>query len=278
MKNQLALFCLVVISFIAARAHAESLGEIVSVTDEGIISFYIGDIRDIKPDEELRIVDSVGQSNVFIKVRSAIPPYAEAEVSRVQITPFGFIEQIHPGQIVKVAVENKNLKSFGFMGGASFAPTSGNFGGTNYFVGLSVAGFFTQDYFWSLRLQADSLGNDGFGTEKRRSAYMFGAGYSRNQFNAFAHLGIVDTMTINDNQTHESYDPFTGTTTVSGVQHGDDFGYQLSASYSYFLKRVSRNDKFGWSLAPIVSYTDVFKSTPYKGYFSVGLEIAGWFD
>ncbi|MCO5144039.1 MAG: hypothetical protein M9962_13195 [Oligoflexia bacterium] len=147
-------------------------------------------------------------------------------------------------------------------------------------MGLSMLGYFQENWLWHINLQAESLGKDSSGTEMRRGIYMFGSGYEWKNFILVGSIGLVDTMTIVKGQSSPTYiDPYTGVAYgPNGTKHNTKMGYMLLLSHRFYLSRISRNKKIGWSLSPRISYTDQFATSPYKGVLSYGLAVDFWMD
>lgn len=265
--------------FLTSTALAAETGEITEVSRDGVIRFFLGDVV-VLTGERLRVLDSHGQSDRFVEVTKVDPPYAEAKFDSMVIHPYETFEPLKPGQRVKLTVEQTDLKAGSFFVGANTAPHTGAFGGTNWFLGISVRGYLAKHCLWQVNLQADSFGKDAAGTEVRRSSYLVGAGYEWMSFDLFAHIGLIDTMTIVKNTgAVPSVDPFTGVNYgANTTTHETKAGFMLELARPFMLSPVSRTSKIGWSVSPRVSYGNTFSRSPYHGIFSYGAGVDLWFD
>jgi hypothetical protein len=253
-------------------------GEIISVSREGMIRFYTGEVSDLQIGEELRVASQGGDSNIYLIVRKIDPFYAEGEITQLQIGQSGFFRPIQAGQLVKLHVAESKLKQFSFFVGGNASRRVGEFGGSHYFLGLAIAGPLKDSYYWSLRVQADSLGLDADHIEKRRAAYMLGLGYrlpvQGRPLSLAAHLGMIDTMTITPEASQTHVDPYTGASyPAKGVSHSNDLAYMISASYQIDLTKVNRNRRVGFSVSPVLTYADTIRTTAYPSYVSYGVAL-----
>lgn len=255
------------------EASAARLGEIESYDEKSrYVRFFIGDMK-IEKGEELKIKNSLGRRDVTIKVLSVEPPYANAEVVRIDL-PLGVaFETMHSGRSVALEVDQREIKRAYFFVGPSFSEKVGEFGGTNYGLGLGFNGAFPiwthHDLSWSLLLQADDLGTDTAGNGKRTGYYMFGLGQVRERWQYFAHIGVVDNMTMPKGG-KTVVDPYTGANYPDNVVHTSNFGYLMSIKYYYPIRKVSRNSDSGWGFSPYFSMGGSFNSSGYKNTYTLG--------
>ena len=173
---KLVLFIIVSFNFLNFSTAAE-VGEIINISKKGVIKFYIDQI-DVKTGEMLGVLNSKGDVNFKIKVTSVKSPYAEAMVVSVKPTYMsGFVERIMKGQRVRLTININELRYLSFFVGPTFSNKVGGFGGTSYSMGLDVGAYINPEWLWSVRIQADDLGEDSAGIGKRKAYYLIGAGY-----------------------------------------------------------------------------------------------------
>lgn len=268
-------------SFQSHAYAAPVLGEILSVSAQGVVRFYV-ERTSIQSGELLTAKNRRGQAFAELRVTRVAPPFAEAVIESVWMRPFEPFEPLQVGHTVRLATSPKKQKFFSFVLGANQSEKVEEFGGRNSFLGLVIGWHFTEQWLWLLQLQADTLGTNSLGIEKRRGAYMLGLGYSLKGFMMGGQIGLIDTMTIakDSTQTFTGVDPFSGVpySTVSGVAHANDWGFLLSLRYSVYIKEMTRNNRMGWSLSPSISYANTFRPTPYGSYISAGISVDLWTD
>lgn len=260
----------------ANAAEASRKGEILAVEGERI-RFHAGEIA-LETGEELRVVNSRGGSNVFIKVVSVDGAEAVGEIDRVVIRPFESFEKIRPGHMVRLEVDRADLLGFGFQLGANTSAEVAGYRG-QYNLGMWAGGSFRERWWWMLRLHADDMGEVS-AIKHRRSSYMAGLGYELGPWRFEGHLGLIDSMTmIEDQGAVGRVDPVTGKTiSALGVANDNEFGGMIVISRRFDLREIDRSSPVGWSISPTVSYGNTFASTPYGAVTSVAVALDFWAD
>lgn len=264
------------VGLITAFKETPELGKIESIDNNGVVTFYKGDV-DLKVGDELRINERGVLARLLVD--SVNGDHATATILGVRSGLFG--ERVNVRKLNKVQLDPKfsNLNWLSFNLGANSAKKVGGFGGTNGFLGMDVGGHFYEIYTWDLLLQADTYGKDSFGTEIRRSAYMLGVGRDYEKFNVSGFLGTIDTMTITKAASSSgNTNPYTGEYYNNKIQHLDEFGYMLAANYRYDISTVSYKKRTGFSINPRISYANTFSSGKYEGYTSVGISFVLWLE
>lgn len=260
--------------FCFSIAEAAKTGEITAV-DGDKIHFHIGDIP-VEPGENLRVWDSRGEANITITVLSVDGQEAVGEITHLLIRPFGTLERIRPGHIVRLEANRSGAKGFGFQLGANTSQEVAGYRG-QYSLGLWAGGAFHDRWWWLLRWHADDMGEVA-AIKHRRSSYMAGLGYELNSWRFEGHLGLIDSMTmVDDGAAIGRADPVTGKTVMDvGVQNDNEFAGMLVVSYRFDLRRIDRNRFVGWSLSPTFSYGNTFASTPYGAVTSAAVSLEFW--
>lgn len=260
----------------AALAEAARTGEILAVEGERI-RFHAGEIA-LETGEELRVVNSHGGSNVFIKVVSVDGAQAVGEIERVVIRPFESFERIRPGHLVLLEPDRASLLGFGFQLGANTSAEVAGYRG-QYNLGMWAGGSFREGLWWLLRLHADDMGEVS-SIKHRRSSYMAGLGYEVGAWRFEGHLGLIDSMTmIEDQGAVGRVDPVTGRTiNALGVANDNEFGGMIVVSRRFELRSIDRSRPVGWSISPTFSYGNTFASTPYGAVTSVAVALDFWAD
>lgn len=224
MPGNFAFISALLIFTASAPALAYDLGEITEVRGS-TIRFFKGD-EVVNENEQLKVLNTQGKVNFDVRATKVDGGMADAVVTGAQFDPeTGFLEALKPGQKVRLRIVASELSSGSFFAGANFSEKTGDFGGTNYTVGLRYMRPFKERMKLSFVLQADDLGKDSLGVGKRKAYYMGGVGYELCGFLALAHIGVVDIMTIPiDGTTQTIRDPYGGSY-PAGVQHTLNFGY-----------------------------------------------------
>lgn len=155
-----------------------------------------------------------------------------------------------------------------FLLGPSQSKEAGEFGGTNYYVGLGVQGEFSRSAFWLLQLRGDSLGKDSVGVKKDRVSWMVGSGLRSGVISLALGLGAIDTMTtVSFDPDKTVIDPFTGVTLSSdesGISHAVLGGYMARIAIDLAQTGNLR-------LSGEAAYFNTINKSPYGSYSSLGL-------
>jgi hypothetical protein len=267
------LFFVIVSVLCFNQVYADQLGEVTEVqagTDN--FKFYIGEIP-VKVGEILQVRNSTGQKDLRIQVTAVSGPYAQGEVISAYYSTVG-LEKMHKGRIVVLDIDPNEISEMYFYVGPSFSQRVGDFGGTNYGLGLGFNGPLSYrkdlNLRWSLVLQADDLGKDSDENGKRVSYYMFGVGRKTERLQYFLHLGMADNMTMPKDGTTVN-DPYTGAPYPDNVQHKNKFGYLLMLRYPFVMTPITRNKLTGWSIGPFATVGGSIGSNAYKNTITAGV-------
>jgi hypothetical protein len=273
------IFAFVFFLATTALAHAQTPGEISKVDSNGTVQFATGD-NNLKVGEELRMVGSSG-ARTYLQVTEVQGKEASGLITKQQSGPGGMFERVLPGDKVVLQVPSDKLKVASFFVGPNFSQKTAGYGGSNYFLGILFAGPINEKLFWNFRLQADSFGKQT-GVEKRRGAYLAGIGSTWKGARFEADLGVIDTMSIvaaEANSAPQTVDPATGAVYPSkGVYHNNKIGYLVGVNYPFRFAQPDRNRPWGWSLSPVLTYSDTFANQGVKGAFSLGASIDIWIE
>lgn len=255
---------------------AQELGEVLSA-DDGIVTIYIGKEK-IQPGELITVRNSKGVKDIQIEITEVKGTVARGRIFKFNRSALmNGVETLNKKRRAILKVDDAKKTSFSFLVGPSFSKKVGEYGGSNYGLGLSGSGplsFWKKHGLrWSMQLQADDLGKDSYGNEKRVSYYMFGLGKEYHGFHLYGHLGLADNMTMPKEKGSTVVDPMTGAVYPDNVEHSNYVGYLFTARYPFVMKKVSRNNLAGWSLSPYLTYGGAFSSRSYKETLTVAISV-----
>lgn len=249
-------------------------GQVIKIQNDKVYIQNLGLDHSLEKDEFVRIITN-SKNRINIKIESVDPEIAIGNVDSVYIPPFAPVDKLTPGQVIQLGLPIEKSKSMSFFGGANFSPSKNGFGGHQYFLGINIhAPIQDSDIRWYLGLQADSLGKKD-GIEVRKGSYLLGLGKMYLKTWMFFAVGVIDTMVINEavrDAGGTTTNPFTGASIPNeGVNHNDQAGFQFIFQRPFLIKEMSRNQSFGFSTSPYLTYAQTFSSSDYGSTTSFGL-------